>query len=111
MGYSQIKKDKYMIIKGFRTDCFTERTKTVELTIEFGFGLADPDDCWIKITEGAVTGYESARMSDRFISAIRAGGDWHANLGTAKRWDKLVVPNSSLREILTVYENTVRKTA
>ena len=54
----------------------------------------------LRIADGGVTGYESYCLDENTVER-NMGRDWIACMGTNGRWDRLVVPWSSMK---TVYE-------
>ena len=58
------------------------------------------DGYTLRIVEGGVTGYESYCLDENTVDR-NMGRDWIACMGTKGRWDRLVVPWSSMK---TVYE-------
>lgn len=57
---------------------------------------------WIHIVDGGATGHESMPL-DHLDEAIAADG-WLACFGTPGRWDRLVVPATSLQELCKQFE-------
>lgn len=57
----------------------------------------------LEICEGGVTGYESFFLNSRSLQNV-AYRDWHACMGTTGRWDRLVVPWSSMKQVYDYFE-------
>lgn len=101
-----------------RTHCVTGAERSVELgwtirkrhydarTIERPKGCfvkdVRPSETWLYL-EGGPTGYESIRLGDweekELLSGEKTG--WSACAGTTGRWDKLFVPITEMRRVLT----------
>jgi hypothetical protein len=87
-------------VAAIRTDCFSgqERQVTVTLLVKTG-----NDGChYVFIDRGGPTGYESAQYDRLYREGEESG--WNACSGTKGRWDRLVVPRSSLRIAYAFFE-------
>jgi hypothetical protein len=87
-------------VAAVRTDCFDGREK--EVTVTLLVRLAHEGRYYLFIDRGGPTGYESAEY-DRLYREGEEGG-WNACSGTKGRWDRLVVPRSSLRIAYAFFE-------
>jgi hypothetical protein len=56
----------------------------------------------LSIIEGGVTGYEGFYIKDASIARMRIGG-WTACMGTASRWDRLMVSAESMGKVFDHY--------
>jgi len=92
------------VIKGIRTNAWTEEEKEVEI----GYILKKGYDnkFWMYIIEGAVTGYESASVDD-IINRGRGNG-WLACAGTQRLWDRLLIPPEEMEKVIEYALNELK---
>src|SRR5262249_29944504 len=89
-------------VPALRTDAWTGVEREVEITLVIRPSASRPDEQWLFIDDGGVTGYESMRAEriHEIVDDTREGAGWCACMGTKERWDKLFVPASSLRKAI-----------
>lgn len=90
-----------------RWDCFSGKERPVEIVLVVRPGASRPEERWLHIDEGGVTGYESMPISG-IAEAIERDVPWFACHGTKGRWDRLEVPASSLRIAAEAFAEDLR---
>ena len=93
------KSDK-LLVKAIRTDC-RDRNKHEDVVIIIEtFMPGWCNDVCIAITNGGVTGHESAFVKDLFsMNKLYNLNGWHACAGTENQWDTLFIPAESMQQI------------
>ena len=88
------------IIPGIRYDCFTDKSREVEL--ECIIKKRNDDKLIFSIEKGGVTGYESFVIEDDTTERMKRAKIpvWAACWGTKGRWDKLDVPLKNIIEMI-----------
>ena len=81
-----------IVLTATRTDCITGIREEVSVELELEQGVHGPV---VRISKGAVTGYESFYYED-FLKSWDKEKAWCACAGTAGRWDKLEISSSEM---------------
>jgi hypothetical protein len=96
----QVKAIRTYLSENFDTNRDTARREevTIGIVVKEENKLAS-----LEICGGGVTGYESFFINSRSLQRS-AFVDWTACMGTPGRWDRLVVPWSSMKQVFDHFE-------
>lgn len=91
----------FITVPAERTRLATD--KKVE-QVEVTFALQEEDSGFfiLKILHGGVTGYESYYLDPKTIER-NIGKPWLACMGTEGRWDRLMIPEDSMKRVYEFY--------
>lgn len=96
-------------VDAVRYNCVSGEPSSVTVTLELRPPASRPNEPWVFIVQGGVTGFESADWSlmrdDLRTGSERVAAGWCACAGTEGRWDRLVIGLDSLIAAADRFEN------